>query len=80
MIGTMPTEMVAHFLRSFATEGRLTLHVRLLDGENDHHRAEATFKALARALDVATRPDPRIADQVPSTKGTLSKESAVSRP
>ena len=73
MIGTMPTEMVVHFLRSFAIEGRLTLHVRLLAGENDHHRAEATFKALARALEVATRPDPRIADQVPSTKGTLSK-------
>ena len=71
MIGAMPTEMVPHFLRSFATEARLTLHVRLLAGENDHHRAEATFKALARALEVATRRDPRIADQVPSTKGTL---------
>ena len=71
MIGAMPTEMVPHFLRSFATEARLTLHVRLLAGENDHHRAEAAFKALARALEVATRPDPRIADQVPSTKGSL---------
>jgi imidazoleglycerol-phosphate dehydratase len=71
MIGTLPTEMVAHFLRSFAIEGRLTLHVRLLAGENDHHRAEATFKALARALELATRVDPRIASQVPSTKGAL---------
>ena len=71
MIGAMPTEMVPHFLRSFATEARLTLHVRLLAGENDHHRAEATFKALARALEGATRLDPRIADQVPSTKGAL---------
>ena len=71
MIGALPTEMVPHFLRSFAVEGRLTLHARLLAGENDHHRAEATFKALARALEVATRRDPRIADQVPSTKGTL---------
>jgi imidazoleglycerol-phosphate dehydratase len=71
MIGTLPTEMVAHFLRSFAIEGRLTLHVRLLAGENDHHRAEATFKALARALELATRIDPRIASQVPSTKGAL---------
>lgn len=71
MIGTLPTEMVPHFLRSFAIEGRLTLHVRSLAGENDHHRAEATFKALARALELATRIDPRIASQVPSTKGAL---------
>jgi imidazoleglycerol-phosphate dehydratase len=71
MIGTLPTEMVPHFLHSFAVEGRLTLHVRLLAGENDHHRAEATFKALARALDIATRVDPRIAGDVPSTKGAL---------
>jgi imidazoleglycerol-phosphate dehydratase len=71
MIGQLPTEMVPHFLRSFAVEARLTLHVRLLAGENDHHRAEATFKALGRALDLATRIDPRIADQVPSTKGSL---------
>jgi imidazoleglycerol-phosphate dehydratase len=71
MIGTLPTEMVPHFLKSFAVEGRLTLHVRLLHGENDHHKAEATFKALARCLDIATRVDPRIASQVPSTKGSL---------
>ena len=71
-IGEMPTEMVWHFLRSFATEARITLHVRGLAGENDHHRAEACFKALARALDAATRPDPRIAGVVPSTKGVLA--------
>jgi imidazoleglycerol-phosphate dehydratase len=71
MIGTLPTEMIPHFLYSFAIEGRLTLHVRLLAGENDHHRAEATFKALARALEVATTVDPRIAGRVPSTKGSL---------
>jgi imidazoleglycerol-phosphate dehydratase len=70
-IGTLPTEMIPHFLKSFAVEGRLTLHVRLLAGENDHHRAEATFKALARCLELATRIDPRIATQVPSTKGSL---------
>jgi imidazoleglycerol-phosphate dehydratase len=71
MIGTLPTEMVPHFLKSFAVEGRLTLHVRHLAGENDHHRAEATFKALARSLEIATRTDPRISSQVPSTKGSL---------
>jgi imidazoleglycerol-phosphate dehydratase len=71
MIGTLPTEMVAHFLRSFAVEGRLTLHARLLAGENDHHRAEACFKALGRALEQATRIDPRLGGAVPSTKGSL---------
>jgi imidazoleglycerol-phosphate dehydratase len=70
-VGTLPTEMIPHFLYSFAIEGRFTLHVRLLAGENDHHRAEATFKALARCLEMATRIDPRIATQVPSTKGSL---------
>jgi imidazoleglycerol-phosphate dehydratase len=70
-IGEMPSEMVPHFLRSFATEARITLHVRLLAGENDHHRAEACCKALGRALDAATRLDPRIAGIVPSTKGVL---------
>ncbi|HEY3062775.1 MAG TPA: imidazoleglycerol-phosphate dehydratase HisB [Chloroflexota bacterium] len=70
-IGGLSSEMIPHFLRSFATEGRFSLHVRLLAGENDHHRAEATFKALARALDDATRPDPRLAGEVPSTKGVI---------
>jgi imidazoleglycerol-phosphate dehydratase len=70
-IGGLSSEMIPHLLQSFATEGRFNLHVRLLAGENDHHRAEATFKALARALDDATRPDPRVAGQVPSTKGVI---------
>ncbi len=70
-IGGLSSEMIPHLLHSFAVEGRFALHVRLLAGENDHHRAEATFKALARALDDATRPDPRLGDQVPSTKGVI---------
>jgi imidazoleglycerol-phosphate dehydratase len=70
-IGALSSEMLPHMLRSFATEGRFNLHVRLLAGENDHHKAEATFKALARALDDATRPDPRIPGEVPSTKGVI---------
>ncbi len=70
-IGGLSADMVPHVLRSLALEGRFSLHVRLLAGENDHHRAEATFKALARALDDATRPDPRIAGEVPSTKGII---------
>jgi imidazoleglycerol-phosphate dehydratase len=71
MIGGLSSEMIPHLLQSFASEGRMNLHVRLLAGENDHHRAEATFKALARALDDATRPDPRVAGEVPSTKGVI---------
>jgi imidazoleglycerol-phosphate dehydratase len=71
MIGGMSSEMIPHLLQSFAAEGRFTLHARLLAGENDHHRAEATFKALARALDDAVRFDPRLGGEVPSTKGVL---------
>jgi len=68
-LGTLACENVAHFLRSFAAAGRLTLHVDLLRGENDHHRAEAAFKAVARALRAAVARD---GDAIPSTKGTLS--------
>jgi imidazoleglycerol-phosphate dehydratase len=71
MIGGLSSEMIPHLLQSFASDGRFALHVRLLAGENDHHRAEATFKALARALDDATRPDARLGDAVPSTKGVI---------
>jgi imidazoleglycerol-phosphate dehydratase len=71
MVGGLSSEMIPHLLQSFATEGRFSLHVRLLAGENDHHRAEATFKALARALDDATRTDPRLGNDVPSTKGVI---------
>ncbi|MBV8717097.1 MAG: imidazoleglycerol-phosphate dehydratase HisB [Chloroflexi bacterium] len=70
-IGGLSTEMIPHLLQSFALDGRFALHVRLLAGDNDHHRAEATFKALARALDDATRPDPRLGNEVPSTKGVI---------
>jgi imidazoleglycerol-phosphate dehydratase len=70
-IGQLGTSLIPHFFESLAHEGRLNLHARLLAGIDDHHRAEALFKALARALDMATRLDPRLAGQVPSTKGTL---------
>jgi len=70
-IGELPTTLVEHLLHSFATEGRLTLHARVLAGENDHHRAEALCKALGRALCAATRLEPRLEGDVPSTKGTL---------
>jgi imidazoleglycerol-phosphate dehydratase len=70
-LGQLPTELVPHFFQSLAMEARITLHVHVLRGENDHHKVEAAFKALARALDWATSIDPRVADQVPSTKGVL---------
>jgi len=69
-IGQLPTEMIGHLLSAFAIEGRFNLHVQVPAGTNDHHKAEAAFKALARALADAVRIDPRITD-VPSTKGTL---------
>ena len=71
-MGEAPTQMVSHVLRSFATTAKITLHVRQLAGANDHHIAEATMKALGRALDAAVALDPRIAGQVPSTKETLT--------
>lgn len=71
LLGQLPTENVRHLLEAFAQEGRLNLHVRELSGANDHHRAEAAFKALARALSAAVRIDERIAGEVPSTKEVL---------
>ena len=69
MLGTLSTENVTHVLRSFATAARLALHVDVLKGENDHHRAEAAFKATALALRQAVAASGF--DDVPSTKGTL---------
>ena len=70
-IGQLPTEMIEHFLWSFAQHAGITLHVRLLAGRNDHHRAEAVFKALARALAAAVQLDPRLEGVIPSTKGII---------
>lgn len=71
--GALPPALLAHFLESFASEARLTLHARVLAGRNDHHRAEAVFKALARALCDAVSFDPRREGSVPTTKGTLTE-------
>ena len=70
MAGFAP-DLVRHFLESFAFEARMNLHARILYGGNDHHKAEALFKALGRALNKAVRIDPRIAGEVPSTKDFL---------
>ncbi len=70
-IGQFPTSLVAHFFESLAVTMRANLHTRVLYGRDDHHQAEALFKALARALDAATQLDPRRGGVVPSTKGSL---------
>jgi len=67
----LPGNMVNHFLEAFAREGCFNLHVRLMAGKNNHHKAEAAFKGLARALRAAAALDERLGDEVPSTKGTL---------
>jgi len=66
-----PTDLIRHFLESFAAEAKLNLHAKVICGINDHHRAEALFKALGRALDMATRIDERISGTLPSTKELL---------
>jgi imidazoleglycerol-phosphate dehydratase len=68
-----PCDLVRHFFESFAIESRMNLHASIKYGINDHHKAEALFKALGRALDAATRIDPRISDQLPTTKDLLEQ-------
>jgi imidazoleglycerol-phosphate dehydratase len=70
-IGGMPPDLFSHFFEAFAFAGKMNLHVRVMEGVNDHHKVEAAFKAMARALDAACRIDPRRAGDVPSTKGTI---------
>jgi imidazoleglycerol-phosphate dehydratase len=60
--------LIRHFLETFAIEGRMNLHARTIYGTNDHHKAEALFKALGKALDKATRIDARRQNELPSTK------------
>lgn len=67
----LDTDLIRHFLETFAREAKLTLHARVISGVNDHHKVEALFKSLAKALDAATRPDERRGSQVPSTKGMV---------
>lgn len=71
-IGTFDTELVREFFQAFAQASRMTLHIKTHYGENAHHIAETCFKAVARALRVATEIDPRAGNNVPSTKGTLA--------
>lgn len=70
-IGTFDTELVREFFQALSTHGGITLHVDALHGLNSHHIAEAAFKAVARAMRDALETDPRKADAIPSTKGSL---------
>src|SRR5258707_14518013 len=70
-VGTFDTELVQEWFQAFAINAGITLHVEVLYGTNDHHIAESCFKGLARALRAAVAIDPRAANEVPSTKGTL---------
>lgn len=69
-LGELDTELAEEFFRAIASQGGVTLHIRVLYGKNNHHILEAVFKAFGRALDEATRTDERI-DGVMSTKGIL---------
>jgi imidazoleglycerol-phosphate dehydratase len=71
-IGAFDTELVREFFQALAQNAGITLHVTNHYGANNHHIAETCFKAVARVLRVALEPDPRQADAVPSTKGTLN--------
>jgi imidazoleglycerol-phosphate dehydratase len=70
-IGSFDTELVREFFQALSTHGGISLHVDLLRGVNSHHIAEASFKAVARALRMAVEPDPRRGGALPSTKGLL---------
>lgn len=70
-VGTLGTDLLFHLFESIAYHGRMNLHARVEYGRNDHHKVEALFKALGRALDAASRIDPRLGDAVPSTKGVI---------
>ena len=72
-VGNIPSTLFPHFFESFAISARCNLHARVLYGRDDHHQAEALFKAWARALDRATQIDARRAEAIPSTKGTLTQ-------
>jgi imidazoleglycerol-phosphate dehydratase len=71
-VGDFDTELFEEFFHAFAQNAGITLHIANLYGTNNHHIAESCFKAVARVLRKAVEVDPRQADRVPSTKGTLN--------
>ena len=71
LIGEFDVDLVHEFFQGFANHAQVTLHIDNLRGDNAHHQCETMFKAFARALRMALEPDPRAAESIPSTKGTL---------
>ncbi len=71
MIGGLDTQLVYEFFQGFVNHAGVTLHIDNLHGDNAHHQCETVFKAFARALRMALEIDPRAADVIPSTKGSL---------
>lgn len=70
-LGTMETELFREFFQAVTNAAQANVHIHVLYGDNSHHKAEACFKAFARAVRMAVSVDPRTADQIPSTKGAL---------
>lgn len=71
-IGEFPLDLARHFFESIAIEGKFCLHVKVLNGSNEHHVIESAFKAFARALRTAVTIDEKAPTQISSTKGTIS--------
>jgi imidazoleglycerol-phosphate dehydratase len=67
----IPVDLIEHFLYSFAINAQITLHIKLLNGNNNHHIAEGIFKALGKALDQASRYNFKRLNKIPSSKGEL---------
>ena len=70
-VGDLSTELVKHFWDAFAQNAKVNLYIKVENGENEHHKIEAIFKATARAIRMACEIDERMKDQIPSTKGKL---------
>ena len=70
-VGAFDTELFSEFFHGFVNHAQVTMHIDCLRGENAHHQIETVFKAFARAMRMALEVDPRLGDQMPSTKGTL---------
>ena len=71
-LGGLPSDLIRHFMESFAIEAKINLHLKVVSGINNHHIAEASFKSLARSLKTAVSFDPRVGDSISSTKGTIN--------
>ncbi len=71
LVGDLPTELVEDFVRALADHAGANIHIKVEYGRNDHHKIEAIFKGLGRALRAALEEDPRLGQEIPSTKGVL---------